>query len=478
MKKAFVFFFLAFYHFSFAQPNEPVTIKGKIANCKDSMLTIFYRGEIREFTDSIKINVDGSFFYKTDKIDGPIYANITNFKSVQIPIYLAPGYNLSITANAINYKTIRNTTRYVGIGSKSNQYFNIENEAFSRKDTINWFEKSEPEFIANYLVYPNVDSLVSFLNDSIFGQNNTDPYKDYFRQASVTTVRFEKMFYILSYAYNKDMSPEETKSFLYKNFDTVLLNNMNNDAWLSSGIFKELIGGSYLNFLKSLDYEKDLGLKAEGNYYGAGKISATFSGNIRDYLLNDYLSDFMIRSTNLKDLETLHSYIQKIKSREIQDSLLALYEKIKNNLKMVQAGESAPAFNLPDTAGNFHSLKDFAGKVVYIDLWATWCGPCLEEIPFLKTLVQKFKNNKQIVFIGIAVDDDKNQKARYKIIRKNQIDWLQLEDQNNMVANAYLYTTIPRFIIIDKYGKIVTLDGPQPSAGKGLEDLLVTEMER
>ena len=91
--------------------------------------------------------------------------------------------------------------------------------------------------------------------------------------------------------------------------------------------------------------------------------------------------------------------------------------------KELAPGTEAPDFNYPDMKGKMYSLKDFKGKYVYIDVWATWCGPCCKEIPYLKELEKKMRK-KKIVFVSLSCDKDLQ--AWKKKLRTDRMGGIQL----------------------------------------------------
>ncbi|MDB5116561.1 MAG: AhpC/TSA family protein [Mucilaginibacter sp.] len=145
-------------------------------------------------------------------------------------------------------------------------------------------------------------------------------------------------------------------------------------------------------------------------------------------------------------------------------------------LGRMAVGRPAPAFTLQSDQQQSWSLSDFKGKVVYLDLWASWCHPCRDETPYLKTLYQKYRNDDRVKFISIAISDVA--KDWQKALKEDRPGWLQLTDHDGLVANAYGAHLIPKCVLIDKQGHIAMMDAPLPSSGQKLETLLLKEMEK
>ena len=135
----------------------------------------------------------------------------------------------------------------------------------------------------------------------------------------------------------------------------------------------------------------------------------------------------------------------------------------------LKAGMASPDFRYRDVNGKVVSLKDLKGKYVYIDIWATWCGPCCLEIPHLKELEQKM-HGKKIAFVSISVDE--NRKAWQKFVKEKGMGGIQLNAEGNeKFMQAYGISGIPRFILLDKKGKIIDADMTRPSNPKTLKRL-------
>lgn len=155
----------------------------------------------------------------------------------------------------------------------------------------------------------------------------------------------------------------------------------------------------------------------------------------------------------------------------------ARLDAVGSRLYQTRKGLPAADFTYPDAAGKQISLSDFKGKVVVVDVWATWCGPCRKELPYLKNLEKELKD-EEVVFIGVSLDEDKNLEKWKKFIVDEQLPGVQLFAGGwSKIAKDYKITGIPRFMVFDKQGCIVEVNAPRPS-DPALKKLLKQELEK
>ncbi len=191
---------------------------------------------------------------------------------------------------------------------------------------------------------------------------------------------------------------------------------------------------------------------------------------IQDY--NDLLQDSILKKEK-----------QKITDFFSNEKYVQLYVKqlktIKAKKKMM--GTHALNFSFEDRQGSIVSLSDFKGKYVFLDIWATWCGPCKFQLPFLEKIYQEFKE-ENIVFVGISIDSPQDKMKWLDILEiENHVGVQLFENQggeSNFISSLKI-NTIPRYLIIDPNGRIVDTDAPRPSSenelARALHDLLDTK---
>jgi thiol-disulfide isomerase/thioredoxin len=176
-----------------------------------------------------------------------------------------------------------------------------------------------------------------------------------------------------------------------------------------------------------------------------------------------------------------HQLLSGINSAAMQKQLQSIYKKLgipedafnklqeKNNSLAKQRNEetiiaklgtiSAKDFVLKNILGQMISLSSFKNKVVVLDFWATWCGPCKASFPAMKKLMNKYKDDTEVVFLFIDVWEKKEplkiQEEVVKFLKDNNYTFNVLFDVNDNVVNEYKIGSIPTKFIIDKKGNIV-----------------------
>lgn len=258
------------------------------------------------------------------------------------------------------------------------------------------------------------------------------------------------------------------QSFLYlKNgYDMTVDFDMNN---FPSSIEFEGQGAETNNYLKmKLQFIKDENISDYDRFFELER--EPFDARIAD--LKKRMDD-MLNNAKGVDLEIVKMEKEANNRMVIffQDNYASEHEKFIGLLK----GAPSPGFNYPDKNGNNVSLEDLKGKYVYIDVWATWCGPCKREIPYLREMDEEYKG-KDIAFVSLSIDKMEHKDKWLKMIEEEDLRGIQIiADQgwDSDFISAYKIQGIPRFILLDKEGNIVNSNAPRPS-DPVLKDVLKT----
>lgn len=174
-------------------------------------------------------------------------------------------------------------------------------------------------------------------------------------------------------------------------------------------------------------------------------------------MAEQYAAAFQASLNNVTDTEFIVTAKERI--TKTTDSWLERKTAVDN---MPKEGEPAIDFNYPDTDGNEFSLTSFKGNLVYVDVWATWCGPCKAEIPSLQKLEADY-HGKDITFMSVSVDTDKE--AWEKMVADKELGGVQLwADGWSKITKDYAIFGIPRFMLFDAEGNVVSTNAPRPSS--------------
>ena len=145
-----------------------------------------------------------------------------------------------------------------------------------------------------------------------------------------------------------------------------------------------------------------------------------------------------------------------------------LARKVKTKYKKLEGmleGNPAPAVVLRDITDRQVTWADLSGKYLYLDFWATWCGPCIAEIPALEKLQHDYAD-KNITFVSISVDKEKDKDKWKQFVTDKNLKGEQLwadAVNNRIFTEAFNMQQIPRFVLLDPEGKIVDANAPRPS---------------
>jgi len=428
-------------------PDNLIRVTGTILNPDSSDLVFFIDRE----RDTVEISADGTFVFERES-KKPSSINII-YDRKRASIWISPGKSLEITVDVNDWD---NSLGFSGD-------LQIENEYILEKGIIQmgWGRN----YLANYLKEPadfkaSRDSLQTVFTSLFDGYKSKAMDQQFIDQEEI----------VLMYTMYGDLNNYPNARKYYAKLDEFEAPDDWYDFTRSMNINDPLLidVSEAMYFLSS--FINTQAMKAAGlgsDAWGTPELlNAKFKFIDENFEIAEMVERFKF--------EIIGQHLDAgppTGAEEAIDDYLATSTSEENKTEITEKrdawapilpGQTAPPWILPDIDGNTTSLADFKGKYVYIDFWATWCGPCLAEIPDYRQLVKDYAS-RNIVFVSISVDRDK---PKWKtMVKKEKFEWIQLHDADNMNAD-YLVRYIPSFIFIDTEGKIITPRAPRPSTDK------------
>ncbi len=421
-------------------------ITGKFINRTSDTLNIMYydgdKGKY-EFVHSIYLKEDNSFT-DTLTLDQGYYKLSSGKNSTSI--FLQKGFNLNIAG-----KHLGDTIYYTGKGANENNYL-IE------KDFLDERIKEKQDF---YYVSTLTEDEFLTLYDSLYKvqielyNKHKNGFNEDFSFIEKEGIKLMKNHYIASFEEIKQYLSGDRNYKVSGSFPNPYTNlNLNDDRLLKLYIYKPVID-RYIH--------STLGAERKSDSYIL-KYLDKLDEKISNPKIKEELA-FDIGINRLKQVKNLKPVYSKLTSLISNEEYLNKIENAYNNIKRILPGEASPQFTCIDMNNESVSLEDFKGKYIYIDIWATWCKPCIIEIPDLEKLRNEYES-KEIAFVSICKSDKKDNWRKF--VTDKNLKGIQLFDEgsNSEFYKIFDVNAIPRFIIIDKDGNIYNADAPRPSSNE------------
>ena len=412
------------------------------------------------------------------KLDNPIFASI-QVGERYAPFYLTPGDEIQVSMNANGNNS---DVKYSGDGSEIHSYlskFHKISDKYENLDGIHPINLEEKPFLARR------DSLqkayTELLNNLLAKTKISKETETVLRTKSqLSLIFFQQNWVIAHYGIgdgNADIPVQIKQAISDIPFDLVSLKaNMYEYATVLQFVLLDKI---YPSINDDIDNDKSDSLVTLFPITADQKIKySNYPQPAKEILRGKNISYYLQMNGITPEFKTVYNEFKK----DVKDtSLLSGIEDQYRKWAKIERGQQAPDFTAISPADKEVSLSSLKGKVVYMDVWATWCGPCKEEFPDSKKLINDFKGNDQVAFLFFSIDQNIAD-WRTMVAGKTVPNGIHVNQKQTGKAGelgeAYLISGIPRYVLIDKTGKIVQTNAVRPSSGKvqGLiNDLLKNE---
>ena len=427
------------------QPGQTV-LKGHIENYQGEQLTIqCYELNIQ---DTLQVDASGNFSWTTSGTDCQIYAiRIADYQPWRIPVYLTPGDQEELKLSFLPDKTIK--VKYAGDRVAENEY----RLAFDKLEGLMFGYTPESRKLSFVDYNTQLEQMEREMQPLLKRITDTE-IKPRWTQKQYLWFQSKRMMYagiLASQLWKGNQVSDEDFNTFVKSLDVNDPKECNEDMIGNIINWQQAQESSFQTEERQIDYLNRLN-RLVSNQERKNEFATQHLKEIIKGASGRSLDKEIARYNEICTDDTMRNQVNE-QYKE--------YVKAYDNLT---PGKPAPDFELIDVKGKKCRLSDLKGTYLFIDVWATWCGWCIKETPYMEKLQEHFANDKRITLISISWDY--TQKVWLDYLKKHPATWPQyMVDKKNMevMRKEYRMSGIPRFILIDPQGRLVSYDYERPS---------------
>ena len=447
----------------------PTGMSGTIMNHEGVTIELTY---FQEYFNNNRVVIDiepdglGLFYIPLD-VGHALQAGLRVGRT-EIPLYLRPNDALKVEFDALEPLE---SLVFSGAGADNNNFFlafyrDIDLEIGDRFVMAEAGNRDHEAFVAL------LDSIVSVKTAYLETGKSAKELSDDFVEFMKTRIMYDRYTKMLEYPvlYSR-MNQGEAPSGLSDDYYALL----KKEDILDDTRLENL---SYVNFLMAwLNHERRLRTDEPSheeksinrqNYHLAADL---LTGKSRDFIQAMMVG----RELSYGRMEDAEMVYRHFTDGSAHGAYIERIHSIYNTMQSLTAGNSAPGFSMTDLEGREVSLADFRGKVVFMDFWASWCGPCMREMPHIRALKEHFAGEEDLVFVYVSIDTDED--AWRSTVERLDLEGVHFNTPGRERGVPALYNVkwIPTFYVIGRDGQIFDNRPPMPSEG-GLDEVIMAAL--
>ncbi|MCH7399168.1 TlpA family protein disulfide reductase [Belliella sp. DSM 107340] len=434
--------------------NPKVIIAGKLLNTEVKEINIYQDQEIAKTS----VSEDGSFQLEFDAESSENYSVRAGREGFSL--FLSPGDSVFVEVDSEDFK---NSFKLHGDHVSENTFIFEKDKLYRDSGMGNMMELMKLDKEA---YFAKKNEFFATLTSQLEDLNQKEGIDEEFVKLEEAYIEYQPLLldsqYPMYHAYVNKVS-QDSVDFPKEEVKTkIAALDLNRSDLLKSGSYKALIDRRIGDTVSEI-MKQDTTLAKSSEGYEKARFMAMDSllqnQEVKDQFLFDYIKSNLEYRGPVHVKSSYDKFIAENQSPKLQSKL----EAIKQKWDPIMPGQEVPDFNFVNMEGDEVKLSDLKGNLVYIDIWATWCGPCIAEHPHWDKMKEEYKD-KDISFLTVSIDDSKE--PWEKMVKAKNMEGLQWFTENawrSEIAQHFMVNAIPRFLLLDKEGKVLDPSADRPS---------------
>lgn len=429
------------------QSSHQTVLKGVIKNYDGALVRIAVQGNLKR--DTLRVNENGEFQYiPVVSRKGEVYELSVKDYRQRVPLFLSEGDQVNVELTLLPERGVECV--FSGDREKENEYLVA---LWTIEDSREWYspEITTLAFKDYKLRVDEKEKQLQILENRI---KDKDVRERLARQAYFCFQHHRVSWYY--FGSQEDVDDPDFSTFM----ETI---NLNDSLSCDEDLLVSVVGWHL-----SLDTVQNWSDYPRKSLELVGRLVTDRA--MKNYRLTSMFRRYLDRSVVLSLQEAYDLYNSLCTDENLKRKIGEEYKEYLRVNGNLMKGSVAPDFEMTGVTGKKCRLSDFKGKILLVDVWATWCAPCREELPYMEKLKKHFKEDDRIEIISVAVDNNTN--TWKKFLEKEKPTWKQYivdKKTNDFLEKEYRIIGIPHFMLLDREGRFIAYSFVRPSEPECIE---------